>query len=83
MTSTRLGWSTFRDGRPTTPDAFNVVKEFSISFRTPIRGIGEVRVHFWLEHLGVPVRCMAIVFCLPTARPSTPTSDVLPSMWWD
>jgi uncharacterized peroxidase-related enzyme/YbgC/YbaW family acyl-CoA thioester hydrolase len=43
---------TFRDGRPTTPDAFNVVQEFSISYRAPILGIGEVRVHFWLEHLG-------------------------------
>jgi uncharacterized peroxidase-related enzyme/YbgC/YbaW family acyl-CoA thioester hydrolase len=43
---------TFRDGQPTTPDAFNVVKEFSISYRAPICGIGEVRVHFWLEHLG-------------------------------
>jgi uncharacterized peroxidase-related enzyme/YbgC/YbaW family acyl-CoA thioester hydrolase len=43
---------TLRDGRPTTPDAFNVVKEFNISYRTPIAGIGEVRVHFWLEHLG-------------------------------
>ena len=43
---------TFRDGRPTTPDAFNVVKEFSISYRAPIAGIGEIRVHFWLEHIG-------------------------------
>ena len=43
---------TFRDGRPTTPDAFNVVKEFSVSYRAPISGVGEVRVHFWLEHLG-------------------------------
>ncbi len=43
---------TFRDGQLTTPDAFNVVKEFSISYRAPIAGIGEVRVHFWLEHLG-------------------------------
>src|SRR5262245_45368569 len=43
---------TFRDGRPITPDAFNVVKEFSISYRAPIRGTGDVLVHFWLEHLG-------------------------------
>jgi acyl-CoA thioester hydrolase len=43
---------TFRDGRPTTPDAFNVVKEFSISYRTPICRTDDVVVHFWLEHMG-------------------------------
>jgi len=43
---------TFRDGRPTTPDAFNVVKKFSIGYRSPIRGTGDVCVHFWLEHMG-------------------------------
>ena len=43
---------TFREGWPTTPDAFNVVTEFSISHRAPITGIGEIRVHFWLEHMG-------------------------------
>lgn len=43
---------TFEQGRPTTPDAFNVVKEFSISYRTPIRDTGEVGVHFWIERLG-------------------------------
>ena len=43
---------TYHERRPTTPDTFNVVKEFRISHRAPISGIGEVRVHFWLEHLG-------------------------------
>jgi acyl-CoA thioester hydrolase len=43
---------TFREGRPITPDAFNVVKEFSISYRAPIRGTGDILVHFWLEHIG-------------------------------
>lgn len=42
---------TFRGGRPTTADAFNVVKEFSIGYRAPIRGTGDVCVHFWLEHI--------------------------------
>jgi acyl-CoA thioester hydrolase len=42
----------FNQGRPTTPDAFNVVKEFSISYHTPIRDTGEVGVHFWIERLG-------------------------------
>jgi acyl-CoA thioester hydrolase len=42
----------FRDGRPTTPDAFNVVKEFSIGYRAPIRRTGDICVHFWLEHMG-------------------------------
>lgn len=43
---------TFRGGRPTTPDAFNVVKEFTIGYHAPIRGTGDVCVHFWLEHMG-------------------------------
>jgi acyl-CoA thioester hydrolase len=43
---------TFNGGRPTTPDTFNVVKKFSISYRAPIRAIGDVAVHFWLEALG-------------------------------
>ncbi len=43
---------TFREGRPATPDAFNVVKEFSIGYRAPIRGTVDVFVHFWLEHMG-------------------------------
>jgi uncharacterized peroxidase-related enzyme/YbgC/YbaW family acyl-CoA thioester hydrolase len=43
---------TFPDGRPATPDAFNVVKEFSINYHAPIVGPGDVRVHFWLDDLG-------------------------------
>ncbi|MEV6301863.1 hotdog domain-containing protein [Actinoplanes sp. NPDC051861] len=42
----------FSGGRPTTPDAFNVVREYSITFHLPVRGTGEVAVHFWLERLG-------------------------------
>ncbi len=42
----------FTGGRPTTPDAFNVVREYAITFHRPVRGTGEVVVHFWLEQLG-------------------------------
>ena len=42
----------FAGGRPTTPDAFNVVREYSITFHRPVRGTGEIDVHFWLERLG-------------------------------
>jgi len=42
----------FSNGRATTTDSFNVVREFSITYHTPIRGTGEVAVHFWVEHLG-------------------------------
>jgi acyl-CoA thioester hydrolase len=42
----------FTGGRPTTPDAFNVVREYSITFHRPVRGTGEVVVHFWVERLG-------------------------------
>jgi acyl-CoA thioester hydrolase len=42
----------FAGGRPTTPDAFNVVREYSITFHRPVTGTGEVAVHFWLDRLG-------------------------------
>jgi len=42
----------FANGRVTSPDTFHAVREFSISYLTPIRGTGEVAVHFWLEHFG-------------------------------
>ena len=42
----------FSGGRPTTPDAFNVVRRYSITFHRPVRGTGEVSVHFWLERMG-------------------------------
>jgi acyl-CoA thioester hydrolase len=42
----------FSGGRPTTPDAFNVVREYGITFHRPVRGTGEVAVHFWVNHLG-------------------------------
>ncbi|MCY1139220.1 thioesterase family protein [Actinoplanes sp. Pm04-4] len=42
----------FTGGRPTTPDAFNVVREYQITFHTPIRGTGEIDVRFWLDRMG-------------------------------
>ncbi len=33
-------------------DTFNVVKEFQITYHVPIRGTGEVLVHFWIDRLG-------------------------------
>lgn len=42
----------FERGRPTSPDVFHAVREFTITYRTPIRGTGEVAVHFWLERFG-------------------------------
>ena len=32
----------FAGGRPTTPDAFNVIREYAITFHRPIRGTGEM-----------------------------------------
>jgi len=43
---------TFANGRPTTPDSFNVVRHASITYHQPVRGVGEVAVHLWLAHLG-------------------------------
>jgi acyl-CoA thioester hydrolase len=42
----------FAGGRPTTPDAFNVVREYAITFHRPVTGTGDVVVHFWIDHLG-------------------------------
>jgi acyl-CoA thioester hydrolase len=42
----------FVEGRPSTPDAFNVVRSASITYHRPVRGIGEVAVNVWLAHLG-------------------------------
>jgi acyl-CoA thioester hydrolase len=42
----------FDGGRPTSPDIFHAVREFAISYRAPIRGTGEIGVHFWLEQFG-------------------------------
>lgn len=42
----------FSDGIPTKPDVIHAVAEYSISYRTPVRGTGEIGVHFWLDRLG-------------------------------
>ena len=39
-------------GQATTPDMFHAVREFCISYLTPIRSMGEILVHFWLDQLG-------------------------------
>lgn len=41
------------DGTGTpTPDTFNVVREYAITFHRPVSGTGDINVHFWLDHLG-------------------------------
>ncbi|MFI5839382.1 acyl-CoA thioesterase [Catenuloplanes sp. NPDC051500] len=45
------GWS-YAGGRPTRPDAFNVIREYSITFHAPIAGTGRAAVHLWLEKIG-------------------------------
>src|SRR5258705_9778469 len=42
----------YAGGRPTTSDVMHAVAEYSISYRTPVRGTGEIGVHFWVETLG-------------------------------
>jgi acyl-CoA thioester hydrolase len=42
----------FNGGRPTTSDAVHAVAEYSISYRAPVRGTGEIGVHFWIDRLG-------------------------------
>ena len=47
---TRHGY-TFADGVYTQPDACVAVAEFSIKYRAPVRGSGEIGIHFWLDVL--------------------------------
>ncbi|MEV4344718.1 thioesterase family protein [Actinoplanes sp. NPDC049596] len=42
----------FSNGGPVSPDTFNVVREFTITFHRPVRGTGEVAIHFWVDRLG-------------------------------
>jgi acyl-CoA thioester hydrolase len=42
----------YAGGRPTTSDVMHAVVEYSIRYHTPVRGTGEIGVHFWLESLG-------------------------------
>ncbi|MBO3737799.1 acyl-CoA thioesterase [Actinoplanes flavus] len=42
----------FTGGRPTTPDAFNAVREYAIAFHRPVASVGDIAVHFWLDRLG-------------------------------
>ena len=42
----------FTGGRPTTPDAFNVVREYQITFHRPIRSTGTIEVRFWIDRMG-------------------------------
>jgi len=49
-------WAThgldFAAGRPNSPDMFGAVREFTISYLSPVIGTGEIALHFWIEHLG-------------------------------
>jgi len=42
----------FEGGRPTTADTMHAVAEYSIAYKSPVRGTGEIGVHFWIETLG-------------------------------
>jgi acyl-CoA thioester hydrolase len=42
----------YLNGRPTSPDIFHAVREFTITYLAPIREPGEIGVHFWIERLG-------------------------------
>lgn len=42
----------FRGDVHAAPDVFHAVREFTITYRAPVTGVGPVAVHFWLEHFG-------------------------------
>ena len=43
---------TFADGKASRPDVFHAVAEYSISYRAPVRGTGQILFHFWIERMG-------------------------------
>lgn len=45
------GWP-FDPTRPQFAEIFFVVREFAITYHLPVTTVGEVAVHFWVEHLG-------------------------------
>jgi acyl-CoA thioester hydrolase len=48
---TRAGWA-FDPSAPHFKDVFFVVREFAITYHTPITRVGVVHVQLWLDHLG-------------------------------
>lgn len=48
---TRQGWP-FDPAAPNFAETFFAVRESSITYHVPITGLGEVRVHFWLDQMG-------------------------------
>jgi acyl-CoA thioester hydrolase len=46
-----LGYG-FASGATRHPDTFINVAEYSIKYLRPIVGTGNIRVHFWVDHLG-------------------------------
>ena len=55
-------------GRGTTPDVFNAVREFAITYHLPINRTGEVAVHFWLDRLGDTSAVYGFRFASPDLR---------------
>ena len=41
-----------KDSAPSCPDLVSVVREFAITFHAPIRSMGPIDVHFWLDKMG-------------------------------
>lgn len=39
-------------GKPSHPDTFVAVVEYSISYKVPVFGTGEILVHFWADRIG-------------------------------
>jgi len=42
----------FHGGAPSHADAVIATREFQIAYQVPVRGTGEVDVHFWLDDFG-------------------------------
>jgi acyl-CoA thioester hydrolase len=43
---------TRKNGAPSHPDTFVAVAEYSISYKVPFFGTGEMLIHLWVERLG-------------------------------
>lgn len=55
----------YENGRTTTTDSFNAVREFRITYHAPIRSTGDVAIHFWVEHIGTSSGVYAFRFTSP------------------
>ena len=64
-----------KDSAPSCPDLVSVVREFAITFHAPIRSMGPIDVHFWLDKMEAQAPSTGSSSCLPTTRRCMPRAS--------